>query len=76
MLAELPVLTSLTGAAPETAGGHAVLVDPFDPESIAEGIDQMESINAKHLKNAKTYALEHTWIRTAKMTTSIYKKYM
>lgn len=76
MLAELPVLTSLTGAAPETAGGHAVLVDPFDPESIAEGIDQMENINATHLKNAKTYAQEHTWIRTAKMTTSIYKKYM
>jgi glycosyltransferase involved in cell wall biosynthesis len=35
-----PVVTSLTGAAPEVAGGAAVLVDPFDVESIAAGLER------------------------------------
>ena len=76
MIAKLPVLTSSTGAAPETAGGFAILVDPFQPESIAEGIDQLKNIEQPHLEQAKTYALGHTWEKTAKMTTSVYKKYM
>lgn len=76
MIAKLPVLTSSTGAAPETAGGFAVLVDPFQPESIAEGIDELKNIEQPHLEQAKNYALGHTWEKTAKMTTSVYKKYM
>jgi glycosyltransferase involved in cell wall biosynthesis len=76
MLAELPVLTSTTGAAPETAGGFAILVDPFDPESIAEGIDKLKYTTQEHLDKAKAYAVKHTWDKTAKLTTSIYEKYM
>jgi len=76
MSAGLPVLTSSTGAAPETSGGFAVLTDPFQPESIAEGIDHLDHIQPPHLKRAKAFALSHTWEKTASMTTSIYKKYM
>jgi glycosyltransferase involved in cell wall biosynthesis len=35
-----PVVTSTTGAAPEIAGGAAILVDPFDVTSIAEGLER------------------------------------
>jgi glycosyltransferase involved in cell wall biosynthesis len=35
-----PVVTSSTGSAPEIAGGAAVLVDPFDLNSIENGIEQ------------------------------------
>jgi glycosyltransferase involved in cell wall biosynthesis len=35
-----PVVTSRTGAAPEIAGGAAVLVDPFDVSSIEAGLEQ------------------------------------
>jgi glycosyltransferase involved in cell wall biosynthesis len=35
-----PVVTSATGAAPEVAGGAAVLVDPFAVESIEAGIER------------------------------------
>jgi glycosyltransferase involved in cell wall biosynthesis len=35
-----PVVTSTTGAAPEVAGGAAILVDPFDVGSIADGLEQ------------------------------------
>lgn len=76
MLANLPVLTSNTGAAPETAGGFAILVDPFSVESIAEGIDKLKQITNEELVHAKVYAQSHTWDKTAKMTTSTYKKYM
>jgi glycosyltransferase involved in cell wall biosynthesis len=36
-----PVVTSTTGAAPEIAGGAAVLVDPFDVAAIEAGIEQV-----------------------------------
>ena len=36
-----PVVTSTTGAAPEIAGGAAVLVDPFDVAGIEAGIEQV-----------------------------------
>ena len=36
-----PVVTSTTGAAPEIAGGAAVLVDPFDVASIEAGIERV-----------------------------------
>jgi glycosyltransferase involved in cell wall biosynthesis len=35
-----PVVTSTTGAAPEVAGGAAVLVDPFDVGSIEAGLER------------------------------------
>lgn len=35
-----PVVTSRTGAAPEIAGGAAILVDPFDVGSIEAGLEQ------------------------------------
>jgi glycosyltransferase involved in cell wall biosynthesis len=36
-----PVVTSTAGAAPEIAGGAAVLVDPFDVAGIEAGIEQV-----------------------------------
>ena len=38
MASGCPVVTSDTSAMPETAGGAAVLVNPRDPASIAQGI--------------------------------------
>jgi glycosyltransferase involved in cell wall biosynthesis len=35
-----PVVTSLTGAAPEVAGGAAILVDPFNVASIEAGLER------------------------------------
>ncbi|MEQ5789551.1 glycosyltransferase family 4 protein [Muricauda sp. NFXS6] len=72
----LPVLTSNTGAAPESAGEHAVLVDPFSPESIGDGIEKVANIDQSLLAKAKKYAELFTWERTAKMTADVYKKYI
>ena len=42
----LPVVTSNCSSMPEVAGGGALLVDPFEPKSIQEGI--MEMIKNKY----------------------------
>lgn len=76
MINELPVLTSNIGAAPETASDKAVLVDPFVPESIADGIDSIPNIDSAHLERAKTYASSFTWAKTAQETIEVYKKYV
>ncbi|MDN3690733.1 glycosyltransferase family 4 protein [Cyclobacterium jeungdonense] len=36
-----PVITSNTSSMPEVAGNAAMLIDPFDPESIRQGIEQL-----------------------------------
>ena len=38
-----PVVTSRTASAPEVAGGAAILVDPFEVESIEAGLEQVTS---------------------------------
>jgi glycosyltransferase involved in cell wall biosynthesis len=42
MLCGTPVLTSTQGATPEVAGDAALLVDPYDPRQIREGILQLD----------------------------------
>ncbi|WP_276167605.1 glycosyltransferase family 4 protein [Zobellia alginiliquefaciens] len=76
MLAELPVLTSNTGAAPETSKNHAVLVNPFKPEDIAAGIERLSTITEDQIKQAKQFATTFTWERTAQKTKMVYEKYM
>lgn len=72
----LPVLTSTTGAAPETSGGHAILVDPFDSGHIAEGIDRLDTLDPNSIQQAKFFAEQHTWQRTAQTTVEVYNKYL
>ena len=76
MACGVPVLTSTTSSMPEVAGGAAVLVDPFSPKAIAEGISNILSDNEKW-NNLKTKGLERaklfTWKEAAKSVLSIYK---
>jgi glycosyltransferase involved in cell wall biosynthesis len=54
MSAGLPVVASLTGAAPEVAGESALLVDPYDVRDIAKGIIAVTSrTESELLKMAK-----------------------
>jgi glycosyltransferase involved in cell wall biosynthesis len=45
----LPVITSNCSSMPEVAGGGALLVDPFDPNAIRQGV--LEIINNKEKRN-------------------------
>ena len=71
-----PVVTSRTGAAPEVAGGAAILVDPFDVESIAGGLeqgtkpDEVQRLRAMGFERAKAF----DWASAANATLEVYRQ--
>lgn len=72
-----PVLTSDVSSLPEVAGEAAVLIDPLDETSIAEGIDRLsedhtlrERLRAAGLERVKRF----TWDDTARRTVEVLHK--
>jgi glycosyltransferase involved in cell wall biosynthesis len=69
-----PVVTSAGGATEEVAGGAAVLVDPLDPASIAEGIEQAarrrDELATRGIERARAF----TWERVAAETRRVYEE--
>jgi glycosyltransferase involved in cell wall biosynthesis len=69
--ANVPVLTSSTSSMPEVAGDAAVLVDPTDPASLAEGLDEL--LGDEDLRNVLRAAgtarvSTFTWEKSARET--------
>jgi glycosyltransferase involved in cell wall biosynthesis len=69
-----PVVTSAGGATEEVAGGAAVLVDPLDPESIADGIMQAAARRDELVAGGLRRARLFTWQRVAAETWSVYEE--
>ena len=71
-----PVLTSSTGAAPEVAGGAAILVDPFAVESIEAGIERItvpeEAARLRSLGHPR--ARLFNWSAAAEATIQTYRQ--
>ena len=71
-----PVVTSTTGAAPEIAGGAAILVDPFVVESIEGGIeqamrrDETDRLRALGYERARLF----NWTDAADATIETYRR--
>lgn len=69
-----PVVTSNISSMPEVAGGAAILVDPYDVDSISEGIKKALrskiGLKARGLKQVAKFS----WDETAKMTLEVYKE--
>jgi glycosyltransferase involved in cell wall biosynthesis len=68
-----PVVTSRGTSTEEVAGGAAVLIDPLNVESIANGI-----VTAMHdASNLRVRGMAHaqscTWKRTAELTVQAYR---
>lgn len=74
MAAGVPVLCGDRGAAPATAGGLAVTVDPGDTDAIAEGIDRVLENPPADAESLKRHAAGFTWERTACQTAAIYRE--
>jgi glycosyltransferase involved in cell wall biosynthesis len=72
-----PVVTSRTGAAPEIAGGAAILVDPFDIESIAAGLDQVTiPEEAERLRSLGLQRIApFDWDTAAAATLDVYRRF-
>lgn len=71
---ETPVVTSNISSMPEAAGGAAILVDPYDVNSIADGIKEAlskpKTLIAKGLKRVANFS----WTKTAEETLKVYKE--
>jgi glycosyltransferase involved in cell wall biosynthesis len=74
MAAGSPVLTSNVSALPEVAGGAAVLVDPTDPEAIAEGMRELlsnDELRKELRERGRARAAQFTWEETARRTVQV-----
>ena len=71
---EIPVVTSNISSMPEAAGGASILVDPYDPNSIADGLEEAlskpKTLIAKGLKVVANYS----WQKNAEETLKVYKE--
>jgi glycosyltransferase involved in cell wall biosynthesis len=71
-----PVVTSNTSSLPETVGDAARLVDPFEVESIADGIVELlsdEILRKTYVEAGFARAAELSWDAVAARTLAIYK---
>lgn len=74
MAAGTPVVTSRGTSTEEVAGGAAVLVDPFDPASIAAGIDEAFDRRADLGAAGFERAGQLGWEVTALRTLDVYRE--
>jgi len=71
-----PVITSNTSSMPEVAGNAAILIDPFDPQTIADAILTLENnvqLRENLIDKGLLRAQQFSWSKTAKMVMKIYK---
>ncbi|TSC96857.1 MAG: group 1 glycosyl transferase [Parcubacteria group bacterium Athens0714_26] len=72
-----PVITSSISCLPEIAGGAAVLVNPYEPEKIAEAMEGLmnnENLKKDLIKNGLERVKEFSWGKMARENIDIYRK--
>lgn len=69
-----PVVTSSGSAMAELADGAAVLVDPRDEESIAQGIREAIARAAELSQRGPDIARAYSWRRSAELTVDVYRE--
>lgn len=72
-----PPVVSNTGALPEIAGAAGTLVDPFDPEDIAQALHRVWTDDAYHaemVRNAVARAEDFTWDKCARETLDVIRR--
>lgn len=58
----------------ETAKGAALVVDPYEPDSIADGIKSVLNNREKWVKRGLNVLKRYSWEKTAKSTLKVYKE--
>jgi glycosyltransferase involved in cell wall biosynthesis len=74
MAAGAPVVASHAAALPETTGGAAIMVDPMEIESIADGIIAAIARRDSLIAAGRQRASLCTWGRTAELTVAVYRE--
>ncbi|MDR0961034.1 MAG: glycosyltransferase family 4 protein [Mediterranea sp.] len=72
-----PVISSNTSAIPEIAGDGALLVDPYQPQAIADALLRLEN-ESEFYQQQMAYGLKRaqkfSWAQTAQAYSTIYQK--
>ncbi len=71
---ECPVVTSNISSLSEVAGDAAILVDPYDVTSIAEGIKKAMVAPKTFIPKGLRRIQDFSWEKTAKMTLEVYRE--
>jgi glycosyltransferase involved in cell wall biosynthesis len=77
MASGTPVVTSNVSSLPEVAGDAAVLVDPYDPESIADGIHRVltdHTLQASLRQKGPARARQFSWEDSVRRVREIYRE--
>ena len=77
MASGTPVVTSNVSSLPEVAGDAAVLVDPYDPRSIAEGITRVltdETLRRELRRKGLARARQFSWEESVRRVHDIYRE--
>ncbi|HDQ73980.1 MAG TPA: glycosyltransferase family 1 protein, partial [Chloroflexi bacterium] len=72
-----PVLTSNVSSLPEAAGDAAVLVDPYDVDALANGLERLLGDAALQLDlrgRGPIHARQFHWSHTARKTANVYRR--
>jgi len=72
-----PVLTSNVSSLPEAAGDAALMVDPYDVETLAVGLERLltdELLRHELRERGLTHAREFTWPHAAQETACVYRR--
>ena len=75
MACGVPVITSNTSSMPEVAGNGALIIDPFNPEEITNGIVQIlnnPEMREELIKNGFQQAAKFSWKAMAESVLEIY----
>ncbi len=72
-----PVLTSNISSLPEAAGDAALMVDPYDVDGLAQGLNRLltDSLLRRELRErGLAHARQFSWPRTAQETARVYRR--
>jgi glycosyltransferase involved in cell wall biosynthesis len=77
MASGTPVLTSNVSSLPEIVDDAALLVDPYDPEAIADGMRRIlsdTSLRARLIDRGHVRAARFSWEQSVKRVLTIYRE--
>ena len=77
MASGTPVLTSNVSSLPEVVDDAALLVDPYDPESIADGMRQIlsdDSMRERLVRRGRARAASFSWEESVKRVLTVYRQ--
>jgi len=77
MASGTPVVTSNVSSLPEVVGDAAVLVDPYDPDSIADGMKQAltdSELRERLVARGLAKVREYSWERSVARIREVYEE--